>query len=78
MSAILWETAEGVREGDSLPGLDNGYVYEAPADATDVLRWGGGPAAALPRDLVYIPFHTAEGEEAFVVLPREHPIQVAR
>lgn len=52
--------AKKVRPGHSIPGLDNGYVVEAEDDGVDVEML----------------FHTAEGEEAKLVCPRDMPIIV--
>ncbi len=56
--------ASNVQEGDFLPGLDNGYVYDEPEEV-DEYR-------------VRINFHTSEGDEAHVECPRDMPVTVER
>lgn len=70
--------ASEVGEGDFLIDLDNGYVYEDPQDASEVLCWQGWGYGSLDADLTYIPFHTAQGDEAFLVVPSDFEIRVQR
>ena len=52
---------EGGHEGAFLTGLDNGYVVQK-----DLIDWE-----------VHILFHTAEGDEATLVLPFDVPVTVS-
>lgn len=52
--------AKRVKPGHSIPGLDNGYVVEVVKDTYDV----------------EITFHTAEGDEAKLIVPKDVPITV--
>jgi hypothetical protein len=51
------------RNGDSLPGLDNGYVVEVEPREFGYVR---------------ITFHTAEGDEAYLNVPGDMPVTVKR
>lgn len=65
--------AQDLREGLFLPGLDNGYIVEVEHDPT----YGYGPHnTALPEGTVVVTFHTAEGDEATLILPRDVPVTV--
>lgn len=70
--------AAKVREGDFLPGLDNGYVYEDASGEDIPPYFDGRFAIARSGDNVRIGFHTAEGEEAELICPADMPITVER
>jgi hypothetical protein len=73
--------ASEVREGDFLPGLDNGYVFQDPEENNGYLSYpttGYGIATAMPEDTLLISFHTAEGEEAYLLVPSDMPLTVER
>lgn len=67
--------AQHVREGDFLAGLDNGYVIEAEEE--DCRAFSGTYNVSLGR-FVTLTFNTADGDEAYVLLPRDTPVTVAR
>lgn len=77
MSTTLTCPAGKIREGDSLPGLDNGYVFMAVEPAADRLSWHSGyQMSAVDAGLVIVSFHTAEGDEAHLVCPENMPVTV--
>lgn len=55
--------ARKVREGDFLPGIDNGFVYEDPQ---------------VDEYEVTIEFHDANGDEGRLTLPRNSLVTVGR
>jgi hypothetical protein len=65
--------ASQVREGDFLPGLGNGYVFEEPVTNDGYLNYpvtgSGRYDAAMPSDTMVISFHDADGEECYLLLP---------
>lgn len=71
--------AKDVREGDFLPGLDNGFVFQ---DAeSDLYLWmgeGSDNPYVLPEDSVRITFHTQQGDEAYLICPSDMPVTVQR
>lgn len=67
-----------VAEGDYLPGLDNGYVFEPATDEDVPPYYDGTFVIARPESTVAIRFHTANGDEAEVILPDDVPVTVAR
>lgn len=70
--------AKKIKVGDSLPGLDNGYVIDVEQGsiyASFDERYGtnqGGP------DSVLITFHDAQGDEAYLLCKKSMPITVDR
>lgn len=80
--ATMTVPAEDVREGDFLPGLDNGYVYQPPETGNGYLSYpstgGGGYNVAMPESTVVLSFHTAEGDEAYLLVPADMPVTVKR
>lgn len=74
MSEVKVEAGE-VQEGDFLPGLDNGYVVEVDHDP-DV--WDGRYNVSMSTGLVLLTFHTAQGEEAYLLCPPDMPVTVKR
>jgi hypothetical protein len=69
--------ASQVREGDFLPGLDNGYVYADPS--TDVPGTTDGRFYFTRGEgFLSIGFHTAQGEEAELIVPADMPVTVQR
>ena len=69
--------ARFIREGDFLPGLDNGYVFEDPEENPS-LTYGRYNASLSGDGIVMVGFHTAEGEEAHLVCPDNMPVTVER
>lgn len=60
-------------DGDSLVGLDNGYVVEIEdADYVSLASNSG----RLPEDMKLITFHTAEGDEAYLIAPENMPVTI--
>lgn len=73
--------ASEVREGDFLPGLDNGYVVDVGDNSDGYLSASTGYSrftTALPGDMIAITFHDAEGNEAYLFLPPSVPLTVQR
>jgi hypothetical protein len=70
-----------IREGDTLPGVGNGYVV-------DVERSDGGYTTlntsgqrydyVIPDGYAVITFHTSEGEEGYLIIPKSERIEVQR
>jgi hypothetical protein len=64
--------ARFVKEGDFLPGLDNGYVFEDPERNRGWLSYprpAGGYSSAMPEDTIVIGYHDADGDECYLLLP---------
>lgn len=79
--ATLKIQADAVREGDFLPGLDNGYVFEVEDNEAGYMsypRTGGGMDAAMPDDTVLISYHDSSGDECYLILPGESMLTVER
>ena len=73
-------TAEEVTEGDTLVGLDNGYVVEVE-EGNGYLsypRTGFGSSAAMPEDTLVITFHDAEGNENYLLASPTLELEVSR
>jgi hypothetical protein len=69
--------AAEVQEGDYLPGLDNGYVFEDPEDADDKVSLSDGRFSFGVGDgMTLVSFHTADGDEAYLVVPSDMPVTV--
>lgn len=66
--------AKKVKEGDFLPGLDHGYVFEDPDRDTQV-RVG---QYAVPDNYVLITYHDGLGGENYLVLHKNTPLTVER
>jgi hypothetical protein len=67
--------ASEIREGDYIPGLDNGYVVEDPEHDPDFRdRYNMG----LGRGKVCITFNTAEEDEAYLLCPPDMPVTINR
>ena len=72
--------ASQVKEGDFLPGLDNGFVIRDPARNEGYLAYPlprGGTEVAMPSDTVVITFHDADGEECYLLLPADSRLTVS-
>lgn len=72
--------ASELREGDSLTGLDNGYVFEVE-EGNGYLSYPStsyGMAAAMPEDTILVSFHDADGEENYLLLNPECLVEVNR
>ena len=71
--------ARKVRQGDSLPGLDNGYVIDVEENDGYFSYPGGRDSmGAMPEDTVCITFNDADGEECYLILPFGSPVVVER
>lgn len=73
-------SANEVQEGDFLPGLDNGYVFEVE-EGNGYLsypRTDSGQSVCMPEDTILIGFHDAEGEECYLLLPGESMLTIER
>lgn len=71
-----WTVAELVEEGDFLPDLDNGYVFEVELDPGPDYR--NDYNVSLFRGMVAIWFHDADGDENCLILQPNHPITVGK
>lgn len=69
--------AREIREGDSIPGLDNAYCYRA-AENNDTPYYDGRGVIARGDGLVSVCFHTAEGEEGELIVPEDMPVTIER
>lgn len=73
-------SASEVQEGDFLPGLDNGYVFEVE-EGNGYLSYpatSGGINTAMPEDTILISFHDADGEENFLLANPNMELEVNR
>ena len=75
--------AKNVREGDTLPGLGSGYVFEVTENTegyfkveTEYSRYS--PAGCFGEDFVAIGFHDENGEENYLIVSGNTRIQVQR
>ena len=69
--------AENVRNGDFLTDLDNGYVVDVESEPNVSLsscRYAHGTGEGM----VLITFHDAQGEENYLILRSDHPIEIER
>lgn len=65
-------------EGVTITGLDNAYVFEAKT-GNGYLTYpstGSGYDAAMPEDTVVVTFHDRYGEENYLLLNPEMPLEV--
>lgn len=72
--------ANELREGDFLPGLDNGYVVEVEENDGYLSYPGrtGGYSVAMPEDTIVVTFHDAEGSENYLLLAPTCELEVSR
>jgi hypothetical protein len=72
-SSATAETVEAgeVAEGAFLFDLDFGYVYAEPGRPRNDVDFDN-------EDYVQIDFHDQAGNECSIIVPRDHPIRVAR
>lgn len=71
--------AQYVQEGDFLPGLDNGYVFEDPEQNNGYLSYpqtGYGVSTAMPEDTYIIGYHDANGDENYLLIGAESYLDV--
>lgn len=79
MSIKIKVAASEVRAGDMLLGLNHGYVFEEPVNDPEVTLPGDGRFGyGVPSGYVLISFHDAQGEENYLVITDEHPLEVQR
>lgn len=72
--------ADAVMEGDFIPGLDNGYVFEVEEN-NGYLSYpsaSGGYSSAMPEDTVLIGYHDSSGEECYLLLPGSSHLTIER
>jgi hypothetical protein len=72
--------ADEVQEGYFLTDLDNGYVVEVEEGGgyLSYPQTSYGQSVAMPDDTVVITFHDANGNENYLLLHPEHPLNVKR
>lgn len=69
--------AEEVTNGDYLPGLDNGYVIES--EETEVSTFAASDRYnMLLGTFQVITFNTANGDEAYLIVPVDMPVTIHR
>jgi hypothetical protein len=73
--------ASQVEEGDTIPGLDNAYVFQEPETNEGYLSYptptSGGYVVGMPSDTVVISYHDADGEECYLILPGDSRLTVS-
>lgn len=74
---VIKVKARKVKEGDFIPGLDNGYVIEVQREGgfiigTDRYSFAQGEGT------VTITMNDAEGDEFYLLAPLDMPVTVAR
>lgn len=70
--------AKDLKPGMTIPGLDNAYIFEKE-EGNGYLTYpesGGGYAPAMPDDTVIVTFHDRNGEENYMLLHPEMPLEV--
>lgn len=67
--------ASEIRPGHTLSGLD-GYVIEVEEQDGYLSVPTGRYSTALPDDTICITFNTAQGEEAYLLVPGDMPLAV--
>lgn len=67
--------ARDVETGDTLPGLDDGYVFDVEVDI-EVSAFTGRYNSLLGTFTV-ITFHDSEGEENYLIVNSDVPIEIA-
>ena len=72
--------AQTVQEGDFLPGLDNGYVFQDAEENDGYFEYPGGYGnrGAMSEDTVLITFHNSNGDECYLLLPGDTQVEVTR
>lgn len=76
---VMTVPASEVQEGDFLPGLGNGYVFEDAESASGKVSMSDGRYSFdVGEGMTLVSFHTAEGDEAFLVVPEDMPVTVER
>lgn len=75
--------AKNVREGDTLVDIGNGYVFETTQNTngyfrveTEYSRYN--MAGTFSEDTVAIGFHDANGEENYLIVSGDTPLQIQR
>lgn len=70
--------AKKVRRGHSIPGLDNAYVIEVERQDGYMTIPGGYSryTTAASDDIVLITFNDAQGGEGYLMVDKNHPINV--
>lgn len=63
--AIETVWVEEIESGDSIPGIDNAYVVDVDHDADLRTEYN----TSITEGNVTITFHTASGEEGYLILP---------
>jgi hypothetical protein len=75
---VFTATAADVQEGDTLPDLDNAYVFEVEKAAASVISWNSGYAGALPMGMRLVSYHDRYGNENYWLVDNEHPVKIER
>lgn len=68
--------AKKVRPGHSIPGLDSAYVIEVQRQDGYISHPGGRYNVSAGEDIVLITFNDAEGGEGYLMVDKNHPINV--
>lgn len=75
MNIIL---ASDLKPGMTIPGLDNAYIIEVET-GNGYLTYpstGSGYDAAMPDDTIVVTFHDRNGEENYMLLNPNMPLEV--
>jgi hypothetical protein len=67
--------AEDVPEGAFLPNLDDGYVIDVEEDP-DITMNSSRYSFGVGDGMVLITFHDKDGEENYLLLNKEHPVDI--
>jgi hypothetical protein len=69
--------ARDVEEGDFLPGLDMGYVFDVDVDE-QIRTFTAGEVNILMGEFTVITFHDQDGDENYLILKGDVPVTVER
>lgn len=71
--------AKKIQRGHSIPGLDNAYVINVERAKDNLYMTTPGSGIfniAADEDMVLITFNDAEGNEGYLMVDKNHPIDV--
>lgn len=68
--------AKKVKQGHTIPGLDNAYVIEVERQDGYMSIPGGRYSISAGEDIVLITFNDAQGGEGYLMVDKNHPIVV--
>lgn len=71
-------TASDLREGDTIPALDNAYVVEVEVNDGYFTYPGGRMNVAMDDDTILVTWHDANGGENYMLVRPDHPFEVTR